>query len=172
MRSANSCIAITGIYRPHSSSVEDFIPHIDSVLSSELLQNKISVINGDFNVNILLDNHNSDILMGSFQSCHYLPKIMKPTRLPYVETQSSSLLDLIFINSQSFSRSGIILNDLTDHMPTYIIIPFSVRNSKTEMTKIYFRDHSSHAQFEENLAIFDWSSIRSNDVGASTTKFI
>ena len=55
---------------------------------------------------------------------------------------------------------------MTDHLPTYIFLPFSAANSPRSETKISFRDHSQRFldKFRNLVEGFNWDSLRCVDI--------
>lgn len=140
--SLNKKYNICAIYRPHSGNIQGFTDELGIILSHESMVNKNTILTGDFNIDLLKDNYWTDIFMSTLQSLHYLPRITKPTRFPPDATDATpSILDHIWINFTNLNSCGIILSDITDHLPTFIKIP----NAKeaNNLIKITFRDHSA-----------------------------
>ena len=82
-----------------------------------------------------------------------------------------SLFDHIWLNCADMNTAGIILSDVTDHCPTFIIvkIPDPVKN---ENVNICFRhvDELGMQKFESGLRCVSWSF--SDDINESTPQFI
>ena len=93
---------------------------------------------GDFNLDLLkIDNdHNISRFYDSINSLAFIPVISKPTR---ITDDSFSLIDNIFVNNPFNYKSGILKFDLTDHLPTFIIL------------KNYFTRPTSKQSFEFRL---------------------
>ena len=92
------------------------------------------------------------------QANSYFPVITKPTR---VTESSATLIDHIWINNpdtneQSKMKSGIIVHDLTDHLPIFIIRKANVHPQG--YSKIKFRVFS-----DENISKFK------NDIASIST---
>ena len=69
----NSNILVIGIYRPHSGNISNFIENLNSILDEPYARNKLCVIVGDFNMNILSDNPQVNSFMYNMQSYHFFP---------------------------------------------------------------------------------------------------
>ena len=168
--------AILAIYRPHSDSIDNFTRSLDDILSDSFFQNKVCVVMGDFNINLLNDTSPILNFICNMQSHNFLPLVTKPTRLPTVEGQSPSLIDNIFINSlrNKFSCS-IILHDFTDHYP--IILKLFLKNStdkNNDKIKIHFRlkNEANFIRYRQSLEAFDWRSLRSQNVNTYLENFL
>jgi hypothetical protein len=74
---------------------------------------------GDFNVNLLNEDiHTQTNEFVNIVTSHSLyPSITKPTR---ITATSATLIDNIFTNSLAHQTSGIIMTDISDHMPIFI----------------------------------------------------
>ena len=115
-------LAVGCCYRPHCIS--------DSTYFSEALSNKLHFISrdyqncvlcGDFNLDLLKieNDYNISRFYDSMSSLAFLPTIDKPTR---ITNDSISLIDNIFINNPFIYKSGILKFDVTDHLPTFIVL--------------------------------------------------
>ena len=91
-----SCV-IVGIYRPHSGTTTEFIHHFNSILNHSNFRNKCVLIMGDFNINLLNENRDSNDLLNSLYSNHFVSLINKPTRFSQIETVLPTLLDHIYV---------------------------------------------------------------------------
>ena len=75
---------------------------------------------GDFNLDMLKMSQNTKIdafidLMFSFS---FQPLISAPTR---ITSSSATLLDNIFVNTDLHIKSGILISDVSDHLPVFAI---------------------------------------------------
>ena len=167
-------VIVIGIYRPHSGSVEGFIDQINIVLGSRELQNRNCILAGDFNINLGENSTNVNSFVYNMHSSHFIPLITKPTRFPPSESHLPSLLDHIWVNQAEIVHSGIILNDFTDHCPTFIRLPTVIPNSNSTRTKISFRYDCEENRNALRTALeeFDWSSLKSDDVNAYVSNFV
>lgn len=137
----NIYYTVIAIYRPHSGTTQSFTNELTALVSNESMENKNIILSGDFNIDLLKECSDTDIFMTTLQSLHYLPRITKPTRYPPDSSNAlPSLLDHIWINFTNINTCGIILADITDHLPTFIMVP--VAKHDYDFKKITFRDHS------------------------------
>ena len=92
---ATTEVFIVGIYRPHSSTIDNFISSLNLILDS--IGNKFIYLIGDFNnLNILQDNTQISSFISNMQSYHFIPLILKPTRFPPNNISSPSVLDQLW----------------------------------------------------------------------------
>ena len=119
-------IIIGNIYRPPRmlrEQILQFINEFASVIQSLKNNNKHIVIAGDFNLNLLKINQNElcsdflDLLM----TYGMYPQITLPTRLT---DKSVTLIDNLFCNFDKITKrttAGILLNELSDHQPYFLL---------------------------------------------------
>ena len=84
--------------------------------------NKHCYITGDFNFHLL--KHESHSVTAQFIESlfafGFLPMITKPTR---ITAHSATLIDNIFTNNTTVSsKSGLIISDISDHLPIFSIV--------------------------------------------------
>ena len=115
---------VGSIYQPPNTNEKDFIKEIEHTMGKiNKEKNKDSLIGLDHNLDLLkMHLHKSteqfyDILLKQ----NYLPTITRPTRICKT---SATLIDNILIsnNLQNTFKSGIILNDISDHLPSYCLL--------------------------------------------------
>ena len=103
------------------------------------------------------------------------PLIMRPTR---ITKESATIIDNIFTNElQRINSSGLIINDLSDHLPIFQICDYtddvhSSRNQyKTKETRLINDQTLQH--FSNALSSASWDDIvNDHDVHHSYHKFI
>ena len=111
-------IIVGEIYRPPNYPSKMFFSYLESILDKVINERKVVILAGDFNYNLLENNKNDSIffknMLGSYG---FYQAIWKATR---IQGQCESLLDNIFINDLSVIKSsGIIIDDLSDHLPIF-----------------------------------------------------
>ena len=97
---------------------------------------------GDMNIDFLkCDSHPpTEAYLDMLYSNNLLPIITKPTRLTY---HSATLIDHIYTNSTSKIVSGIVMVDISDHLPVVCVTNIPVK--KHNPVK-YYRDYSNFDQ--------------------------
>ena len=167
---------VVGVYRPPNNNTDHFMSTLETILQSEILRNKDTVLAGDLNIN-LTDVFSSSVtnFVNYLNSLHFIPLINKPTRFPpNGGTAAPTTLDHIWINKVTPYISGILYYDISDHCPTVAhFSPILPRPSNTKQ-KIIFRPFS-----ENNLNFLitkieniNWSeTFANNDVNISFSKF-
>ena len=129
---------------------------------------------GDFNVNLLnYDNYKGTMdFLNALFSLGLYPCIDKPTR---ITQSSSSLIDNIFTNALHVEvKSGILINDISDHLPVFTISNYSVhRSKKTPIIYIRKNDDESILRFSQSLMQESWEDVYSAiDVHKAYERFI
>ena len=115
----------------------------------------------DFNLSLLQYNYHvpTQEFIDSLFSHAFLPLISNPTRLT---SYSATLIDNIFTNNLAPSVfSGIILSDLSDHLPVFAYFDDATLTRSTERRIVMrtFNDDNLH-KFNENLSNAKWSLFR------------
>ena len=94
-----------------------FSEKVNEIISGVTKGNKHCYITGGFNLDLL--KHESHSVTAQFIESlfafGFLPKITKPTR---ITAHSATLIDNIFTNNTTVSsKSGLIISDISDHLP-------------------------------------------------------
>jgi len=155
----NSNMICDVVYRHPSSNLETFLNKFYSVVGKINQERKLCLTSGDCNINLLnFDKHPlTEDFINTLGSFFLEPHILKPTR---ITNHSATLIDNIFFNSIEYQTvSGNLLNDLSDHLPNFLIIEsfaFSIHKEKS-----FRRDYSNYNE-ETLLSEFrstDWSNL-------------
>lgn len=112
-------VIISSIYRTPGSCLDTFNDKLSEIFGNE--KKKVFVC-GDFNVNLLNTNEHKKTrdFVDTMYSLSLFPVILKPTR---ITCSSATLIDNIFTNdNESKIVSGILLSDITDHLPVFATI--------------------------------------------------
>ena len=167
-------IVISCIYRTPGSEFEPFIDHIENVLK-QINTSKSIYLCGDFNIDVLKSAaHNfSKSFFDLLYSYGMFPMIDKPTR---VTSYSATLIDNIFTNCFSNnSRSGILYNDITDHLPIFSSCAHKgISKTKVERFK-YIRSvsNTNRENFKVDLCKVQWECVlEETNINAAYDAFI
>ena len=173
--SNNISIYIFAIYRPHSGTIQNFNEILSSILDNPCMRNKLCVILGDLNINLLNDDLHTNSFIYNMQSHHFFPLITKPTRFSPIPGINPSLIDHIWLNEFTNNyRCSIVMNDFTDHCPVLLQINLNGPSClNDEKIKIKFRcnDSSNRDKFKAKLINFDWKIIKSDNVNTYLDNF-
>ena len=103
----------------------------DPIMEKFKSENKESFLVGDFNIDLMKNEVNSTCIFLDILTVYlFVPHIIIPTR---ITTSSKTLVNNILSNSLNFSSaiSGILRNNISDHLPQILILPIDT------ITKIY-----------------------------------
>jgi hypothetical protein len=113
-------IIVGVLYRPPASNVNLFVQKFDDLLGKISSENNIYYIAGDFNLNLI--SYQNDTITGKFldnlYSHAFIPMITCPTR---ITAHTATLIDNIFTNHCFDSINGLLVTDISDHLPIFSI---------------------------------------------------
>ena len=169
---SNKKIICAVVYRHRNAHLETFTNYLYASLDKIVNENKLCIILGDFNINLLnYETHTpTEAFINTISSYFMIPQILQPTR---VTDHSATLIDNIFINSVNYHTiSGNLLADLSDHFPNFLILNKYTSNNKTV---VYKRDYTNcdMSALVNEMNMVDWSITLSqnNDVNAMFDNF-
>ena len=156
---------ITGvIYRAPNDNLTNFVKNFNEVFDRIAKENELCYLMGDFNVNLMIYQTNilTGELLDSMHSHLLSPLINRPTR---ITSHTATLIDNIITNNiDADSVNGLLLTDISDHLPIFSIW-FETDNSDFNHDKsVYFyRDKSESRvnKFKDKIAKYDWTEINS-----------
>ena len=129
---------------------------------------------GDFNIDLMKQDthsHTTQYLDTMFSMGLY-PLITKPSR---ITTHSATLIDNIFSNELKHDHiSGLLLNDITDHLPVFTFYNYSVKR-QTENSMVCHRnmDTGCLQLLTSELEMQHWEQVYSqNNVNLSYEFFL
>ena len=162
----NSYILILGIYRPHTDTISNFNCKLQDILNHNITKNAaLLLVSGDININ-MCDPAVSESYTSLMLSYNFLPAITRPTRFsqahnpnidagaPGTSNQSMnssflnftncSNLDHIWVGKIEQFTSGILLFDLSDHLPTFVFFHHRSNSQNNEKIVIKTRPFSEN----------------------------
>ena len=157
---------VSSMYRPPNSNSQSFLGCYNSILCQLKKENPKTIIIGlDHNLDLMKSNQHivTNEFLQSNLDFGLMPTITKPTRI----TQSSAtLIDNIIVSQNlcgSFT-SSVLINDISDHLPTACIIP-SMVSAKKEPVMITSRDTrpKNMKALQKQLSVIDWSEVTSRE---------
>ena len=125
-------VVIGVVYRSPDQDVRIFNQFVEDLLSKLTKnENKLIYIMGDFNINLLNEDVHAPTneFIDMMTSYSLYPSITKPTR---ITTRSATLIDNIFTNSHNQQKAGILLTDISDHLPTFVSTNLSAYHKSTD----------------------------------------
>lgn len=131
------------LYRTPNSKLDIFLESLDCLLQKLTVRNryvtKRVVIMGDFNVNILENNCNTESLMNTFRSFKLHHTISQPTR---ITDHSQTCIDNIFTNIKQYNAKVLDLG-ISDHTCQLISIEMDI-SFKEKYWYIYKRNSNKY----------------------------
>lgn len=162
------------VYRPPASSIEDFLQKLTGILEKISREHKSCFLLGDFNIDLASVTNRSitDQFLDTLYSFSVLPLIQAPTR---ISRHKASLLDNILTNADAGCESGILLSDLSDHLPVFtftnVLLKLS-ENIDLPVNKRVFND-ANFLKFSQSLSELDWHDcIQIEDSNVNYNSFI
>ena len=159
---------------PCMNPIEFIDIYLSELLQNFLKEDKTIMLMGDFNIDLLKYDHNTDraSCLDSLHTNFLLPYISTPSR---VTPHSGTLIDNIFPNNiEDGLISGNIIST-TDHYAQFLLIK-NMKIKQKETTEIYSHDlkNFNEAQFKTELCNINWKSvlkINRKDADFSFSKF-
>ncbi len=166
-------VIISCIYRAPGSNIEIFKDWMEETFSCK--STKEIFICGDFNINLLhtKEHKMTEEFINAMYSMALYPKIMRPTR---ITSHCATLIDNIFTNNIEDSIiSGILINDISDHLPVFTIYDRNCRNitlaKKSQYRRV--RTEQSINSFKNDLLTQSWDAIyQSNNIDSAYEEFL
>ena len=156
-------IIVGVLYRAHTS-VDNFTSDIDIVLNKIGIENKMTYIMGDFNIDLLKDDTHRPIhdYLDLIYSHSMIPTIYKPTR---ITENTATIIDNILTNCDNVVKSAILVTDITDHLPTILMSNLSLDKKACSTNKSFYkRVHSDDniSRFKNQLSKVKWEEVLEN----------
>ena len=156
----NLCkVAIGSIYRPPNTKEKPFTQILNNTLA-KLKKSKHEIVHGmDHNLDLLKSHCHAPThqFLDSILEKDCIPTITRPTR---ITKSTATLIDNFVVGRNIFTiqKSGIIINDLSDHLPCIMTIPnlLKKKNDYTEFVS-HKIDNKHLNQIIETLNL-DWTS--------------
>ena len=161
----NSKVLIIAVYRPPKADINQFLDKFINLINDSALKYDEIILTGDFNVNLYnyeTDNNASNFI-NTLASHSLIPIITKPTR---VTDNSASIIDNIFLSNPSNFTSGVIVADISDHFPVFVIKHnFLIQQDKNQNVNISFRviNETTINNLCESLESCDFSTFIDQD---------
>ena len=176
--SKNKYILLLGVYRPHSDTINNFVAELNQIMNHRTVENaSLVILAGDFNIDISEPSSSHCLLYLSLLQSHcFLPVITRPTRFndrsaipsensPFPPINqpltSASNLDHIWLGHIKPYVSGIILYEISDHLPTFLHFNFDDESTCSDKIKITRRPYSENNlnSLRNEITSTDWNQI-------------
>ena len=170
---SNEKIICAMVYRHPNGHLETFTNYLYATLNKIVNENKLCIILGDFNINLLnYETHSpTESFINTISSYFMIPQILQPTR---VTDHSATLIDNIFINSVNYHTiSGNLLADLSDHFPIFFILNKYIHQIIKQLFIKETMTNCDMSSLVNEMNMVDWSITLSqnNDVNAMFDSF-
>jgi hypothetical protein len=132
-------IVVGVVYRSPNQNLSLFLDKFNEILSTISKNNKHCYVMGDYNIDMYCLNAHSatNEFVENLFSHMYLPLISMPT---CITAHSATLFDNIFTNHLTQNLfSGIIINDLSDHLPVFVYVFSETPPPRKSAEKTIFR---------------------------------
>ena len=134
---------VTGIIYNHPrKDSSEFIEYLGDTLRKLTKENKLVIISGDFNLDLLALEKKPIVeeFLNTIFASFLQPVILKPTRC--ISDKKPSLIDNIFVNLfENNSWSGNLTATISDHMPNFLLIDNEI--SKIKPKPQFKRDYKN-----------------------------
>ena len=166
-------IVIMCVYRTPGTNIDMFKDNLEELMN-KLNENKTCLICGDTNIdliNVLKHRATSDFL-DTLYSRGFYPLISKPSR---ITRTSATLIDNIFINNlESNIKSGLIINNISDHLPVFVTYNCQIKSKKEENRYRYVRLRTDESinKLRNDLLYEEWNGVYSEEVNGAYECFV
>lgn len=169
---------VSCVYRAPGSCITTFCEHLRPIIANLFKSKNSMYVCGDFNINLLNHAVHPPTLefLNLMSNYALIPVITKPTR---ITKSSQTVIDNIFTNECITPiDSGILVNDLSDHLPIFLIPNNQTSEKNTpQYKKVQKRKLTDVAldEFKAKLENVDWESLlegRANDVNDCYNGFL
>ena len=152
-------ITLSNIYRPprdnnSNSSIKEFLEPFSNIFKKLCNENSTLITGGDFNLNLLklTEREIFQEYFDLFVSNGSVPQITMPTRF---SKKNATLIDQIFCRFSkhtSHGTSGIIVTQISDHLPCFSIINYNNNiKIKTKYIKIRKNGPAEKQAFQNEI---------------------
>ena len=173
----NQKINVACIYKPPKVNVKTFTDKFKDYVESLSTKNE-TYICGDFNINLLKHESHTDtkIFADQMFSSGFYPLINKPTR---ITENTATLIDNIWCNNVNHTHdsfSGIIIDDLSDHLPIFHTCSGKYalkQNTETNVKYIRQENDNNLLKMCNKLSNLTWSNVlQESDVNKAYDSFL
>lgn len=158
-------ISVGVVYRPPGPQVQTFMSKMEEVLQYFVNNSNNAIICGDFNLNTA-NNMNTEY-QSLLLSYGFKNHIVNPTR---VSTSTSSIIDHVLSNyDENCVQAGVIMEDITDHYPTFLLA--SGENPKLKNQQTQLLERWDYKKTSQSIKEQDFSSVCDVDVNVAYDRF-
>jgi len=148
------------IYKHPRSNNCVFIEGLESNLDNIVKDNKLCIICGDININLLQNSADVKRYTDSLLSHNFIPTITLPTR---ITDHSVTLLDHIHLYKplkeiDRVAECGNIFFDISDHLPNFILLEGKT-SRKVERPYIRIYSEKNISRFKTEMSNISWEDV-------------
>ena len=160
-------IVVGSLYRLPNSSDSALIDHIENIITKVKLEknHKQLILGMDHNFDLLKCNQHRPTkrFLDKMMDLNMLPAITRPTR---ITSNTATVIDNVFISDQLQRNfdSGLIVDDISDHLPSIVLIKQTHITDKSSIefdSRILTDDKISRIKAE--LMHVDWNGTLNNE---------
>ena len=135
----NKNVIVGVVYRSHTP-IDNFIKDIEQIYAKVNSENKNIYIMGDFNIDLLKVDTQRPVheYVDLVYSYSLLPSIYKPTR---ITASSATCIDNILTNTENIVQTAILLNDISDHMPTILSTNLDISDQNLIVSHLFIKGY-------------------------------
>ncbi|XP_013856520.1 uncharacterized protein LOC106512449, partial [Austrofundulus limnaeus] len=168
----NKNVIVSCIYRAPGSNMNLFIEWFEKTYTA--INSKNYFICGDFNIDLLnVNNHKlTEEFINTTCSLSLFPQITRPSR---ITANRATLIDNIFTNLIDNTISGLLVHDISDHLPVFAVCDICHMKAKTKNNPIHkrLRTEKSINAFKDELSQQTWESVlEENDMDKAYDNFL
>ena len=148
------------IHRHPSGSYTTFQEQLRKILRKFIYSNQAFILMGDYNIDSSKQNTNKKVTdyLNELYSAGCCSLINKPTR---ITDTSATTLDHIYSNSlHKISVSGVLISDISDHLPTFCVMTSNIERNLTPKLRIREMKKFNIEAFSEEISNSLESSFR------------
>ena len=152
-------IIVSCVYREPKSSVDVFKDYMEEMFAKT--EQKVAYICGDYNLDLLNPHKYSGIdeFIAVMYSMSLYPIITQPSRITH---HSATIIDNIFTNNLEDNMvSGLLINDISDHLPVFVTYNCNYSLKKEENIIRYkrLRNEAALEAFHNELLAQNWHNV-------------
>ena len=136
-------VIVSCIYRAPGSNIDICKEWMEKIYT--MSKQKVIFICGDFNIDLLNPNNHkpTEDFINTMYSLSLYPKITRPSR---ITSHCATLIDNIFTDViDNNTISGLMINDISDHLPVFLVYNNNYKREKRESAFKYRRVRTDEA---------------------------
>jgi len=157
IQSHNKNFIAGNLYRPPSASIAEFLAYFEDILIDFYAQCDYIMCCGDFNINALdVDSPHVETLTNILSTFNMEQIITEPTR---ISDRSSTLIDLICVDSKNVREVGAKDINISDHLMVHATLDFKIAESSYSVFCYRALSRIDVIDFQRDLEQTPWNLI-------------